>query len=334
MSTTKPPLSRVCAIALALCCLSFSVAGSQAQPAPEGSNRQQGQMADLRMRAPESLIQSWVSAPRTEQRLILDVILSRRAEALPALRQAAVKGTRVEERLLACSVLGRMRDNGAVSALLAATNDPEEKVRTRALTALRLIGDRSAAPRVRQLVDTETGRPVLKNALVALSVLGTAEDLPRIRRHLANPDINVRVMAAGALARLGSTEAQDVLLAASRDQEGVAQMNATYALGFLDTPESTTRLREILADPRGHWKSEAKIALGLQTARTMSAADRAQFFEKQAQGDDTVVTRWAVEALAEMGTADGVAALRRLSTARGSVARIATNQLKALGLKP
>ena len=285
--------------------------------------------APYKVMAPEALIHAWPPATRSDRALIEDAIVERRAMSLPALRQAVGAGG-VTEKLFASAMLAQMRDQDSAATLLTATGDPDPRVRTRAVTALRVIGVRDAVTRLRQLARAETGA-VLKVSLVALGELGTSRDASLVRSFFSHPDEDVRVMAAGALAMLGDGQGQETLLAATRGSDPLAQKNATYALGYLGTPEATARLHEILDDPSGQWKSYAVIALALQALRVQSPQQQVVTLDELARGHDRLAGDWALDRLVDLDSPAATQALATLAGQGDERGRQAARRFRAVG---
>ena len=316
--------------ALMLCASWLFAAPGLAQPGSASAANPQARELAFRSMPARSLVSAWPTAAREERPLIEDALFSQRAKALAALRTTALEGS-TDERMFACGLLGFMRDGDAVPTLLKAVRDPDEKVRTRAVTALRMVGNREALPGLRELAAMPIDGSLLKVAIAALGTLGGTEDIPRIRPYLSHPDENVRVMAAGALGMLGSYEGESTLLAATRSDDSLASKNAAYGLGYIDTTASTERLQSMIDDPNGTWKSYASIALQLHALRRMSTTDETRSLAALAQNSDSVVSLWAIERLAELATAGGKESLAGLAAGTGRPATAARRTLAALG---
>lgn len=283
----------------------------------------------LKAMSSEALIQTWGNASSADRQLVEGAILEKRSSSLPALREAVVAGP-PKVKMFTAALLAEMRDKGSVSALLATTYDSNEQVRTRAVTALRVIGDSQALPRLRELVRTTQKGSVLKVSLAALGKLGSPQDLPLIRPLLLHSDENVRVMAAGALAMLGSSEGQNILLAATQSKDPLAQKNATFALGYLNTAEAQKRLHEIIDDPTGQWKSYAVIALVQQELAGKSLQEQVKHLGQLVQQRDRIVADWTVEQLTDLNTPEAARALQDIAKKGGKIAEKAQRSLKAV----
>ncbi len=280
--------------------------------------------------APEALVQAWPAATRPDRALIEDALVEQRATSLPALRQAVRAGA-VAEKLFACALLAEMRDQESATTLLVATLDADARVRTRAVSALRIIGDRSAAARLRQLVRAEKSGPILKVSLVALGELGTAGDAALVRPLLSHAYQDIRVMAAGALGMLGDSAGEEILLAASRGADPWTQKQATFALGYLGSPAATARLHEILDDPFAQWKSYAAMGVALQQLRVQSPPEQVATLDALARGQDRLVADWALDRLVDLGTPQATQGLATLAGQAGGLGARANRRLKASG---
>ena len=125
------------------------------------------QTSDYRSADPRALVQAWALAPQRERGPIVEALITRRAQSLPALWEAARFGTR-KEKVFACGMIAEMRDRDGIDALVDASGDADVHVRRRAATALRILADQRSAPRLRAIVRDESDLGVLKTALAAL----------------------------------------------------------------------------------------------------------------------------------------------------------------------
>jgi hypothetical protein len=293
-----------------------------AQPAP-----------DYRSANPRALVQAMKGAPQKQRAEIAEVIVTRRAEMLPVLRATVRSGSR-EDKMLACSMIADMRDREGVDALLAATGDADVKVRRRATTALRILNDRRAAARLRELLANESDLGVVKTSLAALGRLGQKKDIALIAPFMNHADYGVVVVAAGALAMLGDQRGLDVVIQATYSSDPGVQKSATYALGLFSGAAAGNRLQEIVDDPNGAWKAYALIALGERRMAGQPQAQQVQILDAMARGRSRTQAEWAVDRLTDLGGADATAALRKLLTKETPVAAMAERRLKLLGAQP
>lgn len=296
--------------------------------APIGSYAQLGNQAQFKTMNPKELIHAWENTGRNERRLIEDALIVNRSYSLPALRDAALYGNS-QRKLFACAMLAEMQDKDSVDILLAVTHDLDEKVRTRAITALRVIGNPEVAPRMRQLVQTTQEGSVLKAALATLGRLGSTQDVPLIRQLLPHSDEHVRVIAAGALAMLGSKEGQDILLMSTRRSNPLTQKSAIFALGYLDSEEAQKRLTDIINDPIGQWKSYAVIALAQQELKSKTPHEKVEHLGQLMQHHDPLVLQWAMQQLADLDTPEAIRMLQELVEKENRLGQQVLRLLKA-----
>lgn len=288
---------------------------------------------DYRTASPRSLVQAWRSAPREDRGAIADAMITRRAQVLPALWDSARFGDR-EEKMFACSMIAEMRDRDGVDAVLAATADGDVKVRRRAATALRILNDGRAAPRLRELARTEGDTGVLKTALAALGRLGNRGDVALIKPFLSHGDPGVRVVAGGALAMLGNESGLDLVLQATSSSDPGVQKSATYALGLFASPLAAQRLQAIVDDPQGAWKAYALVGLAERRVASQSNSQRVQTLEALARGRSRTLAEWAVDRLTDIGNADAAAALQNVVSKKTPVGPMAQRRLRVLGVVP
>lgn len=288
--------------------------------------------SDYRTAAPRALVHAWAQAGKRERGPIVEALIARRAEARPALWDAARFGS-TREKIFACSMIAELRDRDGVDAVVDASGDADVRVRRRAATVLRILADRRAAPRLRALTaDADAG--VVKTALAALGRLGEARDVRTIAPFLAHADAGVRVTAAGALALLGDERGLALVLQATGDPDPGVQKTATYALGFFSAPAATAKLDAILADPQAAWRAYALLAKAEHALAGQPAAQQIALLDQFAQMRSRTVAEWAVDRLTDLGGPDAAAILRRVSNRPTPVGGIAARRLRLLEPQP
>jgi HEAT repeat protein len=290
-------------------------------------------LPDLHSADPRALVQALKTAPRDDRATIAAALVARRAQALPVLRASVRSGDRAE-KLIACSLIAEMRDRDSVDTLLAATADPDVKVRRRAATALRILADRRSAARLRQLARSESDLGVLKTALAALGRLGQPGDRVVIEPFLVHGDDGVRVVAAGALAMLGDQQGLDLVIQATYAADPGVQKSATYGLGFFPAGAASERLQAILDDPQGAWKSYALVALAERRLAAQTTAEQVATLAALAGARSRTLSEWAVDRLTDIGTADAAAVLRKVRDRPTPVGAMAERRLRVLEATP
>ncbi|MEO8605495.1 MAG: HEAT repeat domain-containing protein [bacterium] len=289
--------------------------------------------AEYRTANPRALVQAWKTVPREERDELAAAIVVRRAEMLPALWDAARFGD-TPDKLFACGMIAEMRDHDGVDAVVAASADPDVRVRRRAATALRILADPGAAPRLRELVRTEPDLGVLKTALAGLGRLGQKRDVHLIAPFIGHSDEGVRVVAAGSLAMLGDERALALVLQATTSADPGVQKSATYALGFFQAAAAGDRLQAILADPQGAWKSYALIAQAERALAGKSAAAQVAALDGLANGRSRTLAEWSVDRLTDIGSPDAADVLRKVRNRQTPVAQLAARRLLLIGAQP
>jgi HEAT repeat protein len=232
-----------------------------------------------------------------------------------------------EVRLFACVMLGSIKNEAAVPGLVAALADPDTNVRHAAATSLGQIGSQAAVPR---LVEALRGEPWLQYpalhalgeiadpraapalvalldddllrgpALDALARLAGRDALPRIARHLLDPDPGLRNSAIRAVVEIeqratASGESLDPevqatlkreelvthLVSMLADEDPRNRRTAAVTLGWLREGRATAPLLELLADAAvREFASHALVSIGLQ--------DRGLWQRGLAHADDAV----------------------------------------------
>jgi HEAT repeat protein len=289
---------------------------------------------DYRAASPGDLVRELKTAPPGDRGAIVSAMVARRGQVLPELWNSARFGD-AADKLIACSMIAELRDRDGVDAVVDASADGDVRVRRRAATALRILNDRRAAARLRQLVRTEADLGVVKTAIAALGQLGAARDVALIAPFVGHLDAGTRVVAAGSLAMLGDERGLNLVLQATRDGDDPGtQKSATYALGYFKNAAAAARLQEILADPQGAWKGYALIAVAQRQLAGQPAAAQIATLDALANGRSRTAAEWSVERLTDLGGSDAVAVLRKVRSKSTPVSRLAERRLHLLEAQP
>ena len=232
-----------------------------------------------------------------------------------------------ELRLFACVMLGSIRDEVAVPGLVKALSDPDTNVRHAAATSLGQIGSRAAVPRLMEalrgepwlqypalhalgeIADPLAGPAIVEllddellrgPALDALGRLAGRDALPRIARHLLDPDPSLRNAAIRAVVEIeqratASGESLDPEVQATlrheelvthlvgmlADEDARNRRTAAVTLGWLRETRATAPLLELLADAAvREFASHALVSIGF--------FERAAWRSGLAHADDAV----------------------------------------------
>ena len=165
-------------------------------------------------------------------------------------------------RRTAIEILNLTKDERAVDYLLQATRDSDWWVCERAIDALAEIGSQRAVPRLLEML---SGPPRAAPATIrALAKLGDAKAVPALLLQLARPEIEIRIEAIHALARLSDDHTAEAVRAkitsiGELTTDQTVSVAASRALQDLDARFSSTQ-------GFANLKSETMIAA---PARTM-----------------------------------------------------------------
>jgi len=262
-----------------------------------------------------------------QRRLLDDVYAS-----IPVFRSKILTGTR-GQKLFCCAMIAEIRDTDSVSVLLEAMDDPDDKVKIRAISSLRILKAKQALGRIRKGISKTENRGIIKVSLAGLAALGGPSDIAVLEKFLSHADESVRIVAAGGIALLGDYQAQDILLAGTDSNSPIAKKEATYLLGFVNTAKAKERLQDIINDPDGQWKSYAKMALAQHELRNRSIARQLDILEALTSDKNQRVGQWAVEKLADMNSPQGNAILRKVEKYDNRSGRKAKRILSIRGVK-
>lgn len=310
---------------LILVVLSFPVLAQTAPDSPQDTNL-------LLNRTPAQLIERWEDAPHAEQAAIQDRLFDNIADAAPVLRDKILAGTQ-KQKLLACAMVAEMQDANSVPVLIKAMDDPDDKVKTRAVSSLRKMKARQAKDKIKAQLGESENKGLIKSSLAAIGFLGDSKDISTIKPYLKSPDESVRINAAAGLALLGNYEGEQILLEGTFNKNPLVKKDATYALGFLNTPESKTRLQQIIDDPDGQWKSYARISRANQALANMKSNEKIGYLIDLSSDNNQQVAEWAVEQLAEYDTSDIKQNLKAIAESDSKAAKKANRQLKIRNAK-
>jgi hypothetical protein len=289
--------------------------------------------AEYRSVSPRELVQRWKTVRRLDKPALAAAMVARRAQVLPELRAALRSGDRAE-KMFACSMIAELRDRESVADVLVATTDGDVKVRRRAATTLRVLADRRAAVRLRQILRSESDLGVLMSSIAALGKIGLSRDIGSIDDFLTHGDAGVRVVAAGALAMLGDERGLEIVLLATESDDPAVRKSATYALGLFSADAAGERVAAILADPDGAWRSYALIAQSERRLARETAAQRLATLSDAANGRSRTLAEWAVDRLTDIGDDGAITVLRKVSGRATPVGAKAERRLAVLEAQP
>jgi HEAT repeat protein len=294
--------------------------------------RQSRDVSRLKNKSSLELIEIWEEASRTERWAIQDLLIDDIRLSAPVLRSKILTGTR-QQKLFCCAVIAEARDVDSASVLLQALDDPDDKVKIRAISSLRTLKAKQSLGKIRQELFKTQNKGVIKASLTVLGALGHSRDIVILEKFLSHADEGVRIIAAAGMALLNDYRGQDILLAGTDSANSIVKKEAIYSLGFVNTAKAKDKLQEIIDDPDGQWKSYAEIGLAQHELRNNAIGQQLNFLETLTNGKNQRVGRWAVEKLADMNSPQGDAILRKIEKDNNPTGRKAKRILRIKGVK-
>lgn len=246
--------------------------------------------------------------PESAVRLLRDL---RDRRATPALVAELSRGRVGHELVL--DALARAADPRALLPVLGLLSSPDDLLRQQAMTALRELigpGARAADIIVRMLAD-----PVLDIRIMAaeyLGIIGSPVAVDPLLRVVAEaPENRLRGAAVTALGRIGDRRAARALLGVLGSGPPALQGLAADALMDVGGPDAAGPLLQMIGDPRGPRLEAARALGGVLRGRRDDRSRQA--LEKLADGDSLPVALAAIAALGAMGDPAAGPALQELA---------------------
>lgn len=167
-------------------------------------------------------------------------------------------------RFAACMALGTVGHKESEAKIRERLGDPDPSVRIAAMYALRRMGDKGFVEEWAQIVRTHPEPTVRSNAVMALGLLGEREAVPLLKRVREDEDIGVRLQSLESMGLLGSGEAVKQLIFYANGAHGDRQAFAILALGRIGDPVCLETLRYCLGKgPHIESKLAAARSLGM-----------------------------------------------------------------------
>lgn len=282
---------------------------------------------DLKSMSPKELIQALDTAPRVKAIAIREMLIDKKENSIPLLRDTILRGT-PKQKIFACTLLGEMRDKGAVANLLQVVEDPDVRIKLCGINALRDIGDPNARQKLRKVLDKSKDKGTLICTLIAIGKLGEKSDIKKLQKFIRHSEGQVQTAGAVACAMLGDTTVQNLLIEITYDKDPFSARTAVKGLGYLSTPESADRLQDILTDPNGVWKTDARIALVRQKLVGKPLAQKSKLLQKLTEDKNELVSEWALGEISDSDIPEKRAILEDLAKSKTKAARRAGQLLK------
>ncbi|MCB9478854.1 MAG: HEAT repeat domain-containing protein [Deltaproteobacteria bacterium] len=147
---------------------------------------------------------------------------------------------------LAAQLVQRYSPTIAVPGVLEILKVSDDmRVRKRCISILTRFGSEAVDPLVAQV---KTSNPwfITRNAIGILGDINDSSTIPAIVPHLRNPDERVRMVAVGALTRMGGEEAIDAILASYDEQPEAIKLSILHQLGKTKAARAATKISETL----------------------------------------------------------------------------------------
>lgn len=260
-------------------------------------------------------------------------LLKKREDSIPFLRQVALTSTE-RQRLLALKLLAEMNDANAVSLAIVCLHDTSIKIQTRAALVLMRMKDSVAFKPLIDVLQLTKDSGLIKSVVVALGAIGNTQAIPALRPYLSHENVSVQVNTAIALAMLGSNEGLSFLLSGLTSSDLQAQREAAFGLGYFSSPRARAAAEAIINNATASWQSEAHIALARLDLLSSQPAQRLHLLKQFVDHQNHRVATWAVDALFDLGTQEGLDTIRKIAMATTPAGRYASTKLMALGYKP
>jgi HEAT repeat protein len=161
--------------------------------------------------------------------------------------QPLLGGSDVETRRAIVLALGQHRGPTVVQMLLYQV-ETDPGTRSEALRSLVAVGDATAAGRLVELLERESGAARLP-IIEALSLLVEPASEPTLVRLLADGDPAIRGAAVRALGHFSSRVAVAQIVAAARDADASVRLAVVETLAVLADPRARETLERMCADP-------------------------------------------------------------------------------------
>lgn len=184
--------------------------------------------------------------------LAIEIIGELRCEKAVSALVKLIEGNLRDVRRASIKALGEMSDDESRQALEDAVNDHDSHVRKAAIAALGRIGDRSSFDLLLTLLKAEKFRDVLEEVIQSLILL----DQQALFSHIEEFDSSRKEILARHVHDL------DLLITLSKDENIQVRVAAISGLGRIGTEAAVSRLHEIAKDPEQMIRKAAVMAMG------------------------------------------------------------------------
>ena len=225
-------------------------------------------------------------------------------------------------RMIAVTILGRIKHGDGVPALIGALDDKDQSIADLAAQGLAQTGDASIAGLSPLLSDPSVDKRWV--ATYTLSTIGSSKAAPALITALNDRDERIRDLATGALSRIGKDAVEPLTIAAKSENVDV-RLAAINALGGMARQDTIPILHAALKDEEPMIRDAAVAALG-----NTGSAKAVPALTEAIQNKDVKVRADAVQALVKLG-ADSLSVLVEASKDKDwQVRRVATDGMGML----
>lgn len=218
----------------------------------------------------------------------------------PAEAAALLPEVGVPARLALIGAFGEVQDPAAVSALLEARRDPDERVRLAAVAGLGMHRDDRAVSALLEIL--QRALPGCAPVIEALGHQGDPRAVPALVPFAAHPDPDVRARAARALGAMRAPEALEAVLSVARDLVAGVRLAAVEALVGHDDPRALAATIAGLRDSDRAVRLAAVAALR-RRGDVAAGPPLLQSYETERHGYDR---QMMLETLLGLGTPEGL----------------------------
>jgi HEAT repeat protein len=189
-------------------------------------------------------------------------------KVVTALMHTMQDTSRIGAARQAAKGLGILVAQSAVPALVEKAHSSDEDLDREALNALAKIGDRSAGPRLMDLLDYRN-RGVKRDAAVTVGILRTREALPKLQAMFENdPNQKDKEKALEGLAYLGQPVSVPLFIKALRREDKAMRASAAEGLARAGDPKAVPELEKSLSAEKN-----ADVRLAMEFALTAVGRD-------------------------------------------------------------
>lgn len=167
------------------------------------------------------------------------------------------------QRAAAAGVLGHRIERANHQALIAALNDPDDKVRESVILALGQMRSRRALPEIVKILSSDKNMRLRQASAFSLGLIRDSDAVEPLIAALRDPDPGLRTNITIALGRLGDPRAVEPLLALPHDENHETCAPIAIALGQIKSDVASEKLFNWINSPEGDICPNAAIALVL-----------------------------------------------------------------------